>query len=212
MIGATITEYLNGNGSILNEGKLGKALGAAALGAGLMFGQPQQANAQLQNFAHQQKKTVTTNAGRTVEITTGPYQAYSYSRDIFNCFISNRYRLGDESAYEQAVDFLSSFKANVVVAMGEDFKLKCDESKWDEVLEAAATHSNIAEQIKTCVAHIEAYSAKEGIKYNLEKYKQIVYYHEMMANEYEQKFRMLRDQEKKRKSEEIRNKANELFR
>lgn len=33
--------------AVLNEGKLGKALGAAALGAGLMLGHPQDANAQL---------------------------------------------------------------------------------------------------------------------------------------------------------------------
>ena len=34
---------------MLNEGKLGKAIGAAALGAGLMFGHPQAANAQLRD-------------------------------------------------------------------------------------------------------------------------------------------------------------------
>lgn len=207
-----IREALVETMSVLDEGKIARAIGTAALGAGLMFGQPQQANAQLQNYAHQQKKTVTTNAGRTVEITTGPYPIYSYSRGIFDCFISNKYELGDESAYEQAVDFLSSFKAKVVVAMGEDFKFECDENDSQEVIDAAAAHSNIASQIKMCIDYIEAYSAKEGIKYNMGKYKQIIYYHEKMANEYNQKYHILRGKEQKQKSEELRNKTNELFR
>lgn len=43
-----IQESLIESLGILEEGKLGRALGTAALGAGLMFGHPQDANAQLQ--------------------------------------------------------------------------------------------------------------------------------------------------------------------
>ncbi len=46
-----IQESLIESLGILEEGKLGRALGTAALGAGLMFGHPQQANAQL-NVKH----------------------------------------------------------------------------------------------------------------------------------------------------------------
>ena len=46
-----IRESLVETMGILEEGKLGRALGTAALGAGLMFGHPQQANAQL-NVKH----------------------------------------------------------------------------------------------------------------------------------------------------------------
>lgn len=197
---------------VLEEGKLGRALGAAAIGAGLMFGNLQNANAQMMNPARKQKVTVTTNAGRTVEIRTGPYRTYMFEPEMFDCGISPKFKLGDKSAYELAIEFLSSFYPKVVVAMGKDFKFECDENNSRDILKVAVAHENIAEQIKICIDYVEAYSAKEGKKWNMEKYKQIISYHEKMANEYERKLRALWDLERKRKSEELNNRADELFR
>ena len=110
--------------------------------------------------------------------------------------------------YEEAVEFLSSEKASVIIEGGRNIEIV---DYYNEYWRIAGAHRKIADEFENAVRYIEDYCEYNKVTRDVSRYKTVAGYHREMEAEYNAKIREISRAREREKAEAFKNKEKQLF-
>lgn len=139
---------------------------------------------------------------------------------VWNVPYSYKYERGKEyyysKCYEEAVEFLSSEKASVIIEGGRNIEIvdyyhHIRGNEYWEYWFIARAHRKIAEAFEKAVRCIEDYCKYNKVTRDVSRFKDVAGYHREMEAEYNAKISEISRAREREKAEAFRDKEKQLF-